>query len=70
MPMTYKQRKIALIEADVSMTEIAKQLDVTPSHVSQIVRGERRSPRVEQAIADAAGLSVEEMFGGVEAPAA
>lgn len=66
MPMTPKQRKIALIDADASMSDIARKLDVTPSHVSQVVRGDRRSPRVEAAIADAVGSTAEEMFGPLE----
>lgn len=70
MPMTPKQRKIALIEAEVSMSDIARALDVSPSHVSQVVRGDRRSPRVESAIAEAAGSTVEEMFGSLEGAAA
>ena len=62
MPMTPKQRKIALIEADVMMKEIARQLGVTGAHVSQVVAGDRRSVRVEQAVADAIGLPVEDVF--------
>jgi transcriptional regulator with XRE-family HTH domain len=70
MPMTPKQRKIALIEADANMSEIARKLAVTPSHVSQVVRGDRRSPRVEAAIAEAIGSTADEVFGATEGVAA
>ncbi len=70
MPMTPKQRKIALIEADASMSEIARRLGVTPSHVSQVVRGDRRSPSVERAVAEAIGKAADEVFGAPLAGAA
>ncbi len=70
MPMTYKQRKIALIEADMSMSDLARELGVTPSHVSQVVRGERRSPRIEARIAEVIGSPVDEVFAASTAAVA
>lgn len=70
MPMTPKQRKVALLEADASMSDIARKLEVTPGHVSQVVSGDRRSPRVEAAVAEAIGRTAEEVFGEPEGAAA
>lgn len=34
-----------------ALAEIARELEVTKAHVSQVVWGKRRSPRVEKAVA-------------------
>lgn len=62
MAMTRIDRKAALIQARVRMTDLAKQLGVHVSHVSHVVNDRRRSPRVEQAIADAIGKPVARVF--------
>lgn len=62
MPMTPKERKIELMKADKTMAEIARQLGVTISHVSQVVLGKRRSPTVEAAVAEAIGKPVTKVF--------
>lgn len=63
MPMTPKERKIELIKADKTMADIARQLGVTVSHVSQVVLGKRHSPSVEAAVAEAIGKPVTRVFG-------
>lgn len=47
--------KGALSLKGVTLSDIARSLDVTPSSVSIVSRGFRRSRRIEQAIADALG---------------
>lgn len=32
----------------VGVAKIARQLDVTPGHLSRVIRGERQSPRIEK----------------------
>ena len=64
MPLTALERKAQMVLKEVQQSDLAAQLGVTPSHVSMVVSGERRSPRVEQAIADAIGLPVAEVFEG------
>lgn len=44
------------------ITRIAVDLDVTVSHVSQVMKGVKRSPRVEAAIAQAIGKPVARVF--------
>jgi transcriptional regulator with XRE-family HTH domain len=67
MPLTALERKAKLLLSGRSQMEIAEELGVVPQHVSEVIRGERRSKRVEQAIADALGLPIEEVFDPAEA---
>lgn len=69
MPLSVNDRKAELVRRGVTMTAIADQLDVTPQHVSQVISGERRSVRVEEAVADALGMPVEDVFEPVTAAA-
>lgn len=62
MPMTPIKRKSALLEAGVTLTSIAQQLDLTLTQVSQVVAGRRRSKRVEEAVAAALGKRVRDVF--------
>lgn len=62
MPMTPVEIKAELVRREQTMTAIANTLRVSPSHVAQVVRGRRRSPRVEKAIADAIGRPVGRVF--------
>ncbi|MBU1385162.1 MULTISPECIES: helix-turn-helix domain-containing protein [Alphaproteobacteria] len=54
--------KSALSLKRISLSDIARSLAVTPSTVSIVSRGFRRSRRVEQAIADALGQRPEEIW--------
>lgn len=62
MPLDPLQRKAALILHGVRQADIARSLGVTATHVSDVVHGRRRSPRVERAIAEALGRSPEDLF--------
>jgi len=62
MPMTPLDRKVALIRRGVSMADVAADLDVSRQFVSDVVRGNRRSDRVEEAVAKALGLPRTEVF--------
>ena len=62
MPMPPLERKVALLRAGVTQTAIAREAGVTVSHVSEVMYGRRRSPRIEQAIAGALKLPVESVF--------
>lgn len=54
--------KSALSLKRISLSDIARSLAVTPSTVSIVSRGFRRSRRVEQAIAQALGQTPEEVW--------
>lgn len=69
MPLSPIDRKVGLLRQGVTMSEIGRGLGVTPNHVSKVVAGERRSPAVEQAVAQALGLPAEEVFGDATAVA-
>lgn len=62
MPMTPLDRKVALVRRQVSLAQIGAQLGVSRQFVSDIVRGNRRSERVETAVAEAIGKPVEKVF--------
>jgi len=46
------------------MSDIARRVEppVSANHVSKVVAGERRSPRIEAAIAEAIGLPAAKVF--------
>jgi len=69
VPLTYRERKAALVLKGVSLSDIARELGVSQQHVSQVVAGARRSPRVEEAVARAIGQSPEWIFGEPKAVA-
>lgn len=62
MPMSPLDRKVALLRREKTVTEIANELGVTISHVSQVINGKRRSPRVEHAVAELIGKPVTQVF--------
>jgi transcriptional regulator with XRE-family HTH domain len=70
MPLTALERKAEMVLRQVTQQDIANGLGLTQSHVSEVIRGKRRSPRVEQAVAEALGRPVEEVFGAAETVAA
>jgi transcriptional regulator with XRE-family HTH domain len=62
--MTAKQIKLALVDNEVNLSEIAREFGVTPSHVSQVARKKRRSPEIEDRLARAIkAQSAEAVFG-------
>lgn len=70
MPLTARDRKAELVRRGITMASIARGLGVTLSHVQAVVSGKRRAPRVENAVAEAIGMPVEEVFEADCAPAA
>lgn len=62
MPMKPADRKAELVRRGKSISSVARELDVAASHVNQVVNDKRRSPRVEQAIAAAIEMPVDEVF--------
>ena len=52
----------ALRESGVTQVEIARRLDVTEMAVSLVVAGKRTSHRIREAIAEAAGLDIKEIW--------
>jgi lambda repressor-like predicted transcriptional regulator len=60
----HAQIKGALGLKGLSLSDIARSLAVTPSSVSIVSRGFRRSRRIEQAIADALGETPEAVWPG------
>lgn len=60
--MAPNEIKAELVRREQTMTAIANELAVSPSHVAQVVAGKRRSPRVEEAIARAIGKPVGRVF--------
>lgn len=62
MPMRPEDRRAELVRNGKTLADIARALGVTGPHVSQVVAGKRRSPRVERAVADAIGQPVDVVF--------
>ncbi len=60
--MTPTEIKIELLKAGINQNQIAKKLGVVPTLVSQVVHGVRPVKRVRQAIADAVGKPIEELW--------
>lgn len=54
--------KSALRLKHLTLSDIARSLNVTPGTVSIVSRGFRRSRRIEHAIAEALGFSAEELW--------
>lgn len=72
MPLSPLDIKVELIRKGVTMSAIARELEppVSANHVSKVVAGERRSPRIEAAIAEKIGRAVDEVFEPKAATAA
>lgn len=60
--MTPNEIRAALILNEVKVIDIAKSLDLKHSNVSVVISGGKSTPRVRQAIADAIGRPVDEVF--------
>ena len=50
--------RAALLEKGITLRSIAKKLNVSPAHVSQVVHGKYASKRLRKAIAEAIGVPV------------
>lgn len=62
MPLTPQDRKAELVRRGLTMSDVARSLGLSLNHVSKVIAGERRSPRVERAIAKRIGQPVESVF--------
>ena len=60
--MTIKEIKIAMIIKDITIAAIADSIGVHRPHVSMVVHGKLKTPRIQAAVAKAIGLTVEEVF--------
>lgn len=67
MPLDPIERKAMMVRRQVRQIDLAEELGVSQSSVSQALSGERRSARIEQAIAEALGMPVEDVFPASEA---
>lgn len=56
------ERKVALLRAGITQSQIARQLRTSLQYVNDVLYGRRRSPRIEAAIAEAIGRPVEDVF--------
>jgi transcriptional regulator with XRE-family HTH domain len=62
MPMTPIEIKVELLRKGLTLAGIARDLNVSGAHVSQVVSGKRRSQVVERAVAEAIGKPVARVF--------
>ncbi|KPH64147.1 hypothetical protein [Pseudoalteromonas porphyrae] len=61
--MTFAEIKKTLKERDVTFTDIAKALELTPSHVRNVAFGSAKSKPVAEAISLSIGVTLESAFG-------
>ena len=54
--------KQTLAKKDIRLSDISRDLGIKLPSVSQVIHGRRPSRRVSQAIADAMGMPLEEVF--------
>ena len=60
--MTPRERKAAMVLAGVRPIDIARKLGVSPTTVGTVLAGRCTSRRVFEAVAEAIGKPVEEVF--------
>ena len=60
--MTSKEIKILMELLDVTQTQVARKLKVTVPAVNSVIKGLRGNPRIRQAIADAVGRPVRQIW--------
>jgi transcriptional regulator with XRE-family HTH domain len=58
--------KIALLESNLSQTQLAKQLNLSLSNLNMVINGRRKTKRVQVAVANALGIQVEVLFPSQE----
>lgn len=54
-----KEVKKVLIDRDMSITELAKELDLSRSHVTNVINGAFVFPEIQQRICDYLGVASE-----------
>jgi hypothetical protein len=70
MPLSPLERKAALVMAQVKQSAIARSVGLSQAYVSDVIAGNRRSEKIERAVAAAIGLPVDEVFEPRESAAA
>jgi lambda repressor-like predicted transcriptional regulator len=70
MRMQPHEIKAALMLARVRQAAIARACGFSQSYVSEVIRGNRRSPKIERAVAKAIGKEPVEIFGPMPEPEA
>lgn len=60
--MTPQQIRDAIREADLNQAAIARELNVRPAHISYVIDNKRRSRRVHEAIAEAIGTDIRQIW--------
>ena len=66
--MTEKEIRILLILSDVSQVSIARKCGKPKSYVHQVITGERAFPEIRQAIADAVGRPIKQLWPPEQKP--
>jgi transcriptional regulator with XRE-family HTH domain len=61
--MTARDRKAELVRNGVTQAEIARRTGFSLGYVGDVIAGNRRSPKIQSAIAEAIGRPVREVFG-------
>lgn len=61
--MTSKEIRKALIDADLTAAEIARRIDITPTGVSHVIHGRRKSRWIREAIALALDMPYSVLWG-------
>ena len=62
MPMTPFDRKVELLRANVSQAEIGRRAGYGRAYVHEVVSGDRRNAKIEQAVAAAIGRPLADVF--------
>lgn len=62
MPMTPFDRKVELMRRKVSQADIGRRTGFSQTYVHEVLKGTRRSPVIEAAVAELIGRPVDEVF--------
>jgi transcriptional regulator with XRE-family HTH domain len=54
--------KIALLESNLNQTRLARRLNIGLSQVNMVINGRRKTRWIQDAIADALGVSIDALF--------
>lgn len=60
--MGAKRVKIEMIKKNITQKELAQRLGISLPHLNLIINGKRKTPWIQQAIAEILGVSREELF--------
>ena len=56
------QIRAAMLAKNISVTSIAKKLGIAVPNISQVIHGDKKTPRIRKAIADAVGIPISELW--------